>query len=284
MIEKQFEYFKAEGYPDIFKYIKKGYLPFAGGTDVTIKVKEGFLRASGLLYIGDMLELKGIELREDSLFIGAAEKISDIISDKAVIANFPGLIQSIELIGSLQIRNQATLGGNLGNCSPVADSMPILMALNAKVHIVSENSRKVIELRDFPKGVCQTALDTGEIIEKIEIPLIKNRNLQAYRKFGQRPEVAIQKCSTAVVFEYEEDGETVKQAGIAIGAVAVRALRCTQAEKAIKGQKITNEIIEKIAGLISQESKPINDIRSTKEYRQEMVGEGFREIALKVVK
>lgn len=283
MIEKEFDFYKAEGYPDIFKYMRKGYLPFAGGTDVMIKVKEGFLRASGLLYIGDMIELKGIEIRGNSLFIGAAEKIADIIENKVVRENFPGLVQSIDLIGSLQIRNQATLGGNLGNCSPVADSMPILMALNAKVHIVSENNRKIIELKDFPKGVCQTALDTGEIIEKIEIPLIKGKVFQSYRKFGQRPEVAIQKCSTAVVFEYAEDGKTLKNAGIAIGAVAVRALRCEKAEAALKGHILSQELIEKAAEMISEESRPISDIRSTKEYRQEMVGEGFREIALKAL-
>ncbi|MCK9224511.1 MAG: xanthine dehydrogenase family protein subunit M [Candidatus Muirbacterium halophilum] len=283
MIEKEFEFYKAEGYTDVFNYMKKNYLPFAGGTDVMIKVKEGYLRTSGLLYIGDMLELKGIEKKDNSIFIGAAEKLTDIIKNTIVKENFPGLIQAIELIGSLQIRNQATLGGNLANCSPVSDSMPILMALDAKIHIVSENNRKIIELKDFPKGVCQTALETGEIIEKLEIPIINSKNYQAYRKFAQRPEVSIQKCSTAVVFEYENDEITIKKAKIAIGAVAVRALRCEKAEQMLKGQKLSPELIEKVANMVSEESKPISDIRSTREYRQKMVGEGFREIALKSV-
>ncbi|MFW5781939.1 MAG: FAD binding domain-containing protein [Candidatus Muiribacteriaceae bacterium] len=282
MLAEGLKYKKAMDYNEVFRYVKDGYLPFSGGTDVLIKAKEGFLRAEGLLYIGDMPDLLGIEEKESAIFIGAGVRISDIIEDPLIIGQFPGLVQALSLIGSPQIRNQATLGGNMGNCSPVADSMPMLMALDAKAHIVSENNRRVVEVRDLPKGVCQTALQTGELIEKVEIPKRDDINLQFYRKFGQRKEVCIQKCSTAAVISLDDD--TVVRAAIAIGAVAVRALRCDSAEEFLKGKKINEENIRKACELISEEAKPITDIRSTVEYRKKMVGTGFYEKMMELIR
>ncbi|MFA7577573.1 MAG: xanthine dehydrogenase family protein subunit M [Candidatus Muiribacteriota bacterium] len=276
MLDENLKYQKASSLEDVFKYRKQGFLPFAGGTDVMIKAKEGFLRADGLLYIGDLKELKGIYEKDGSIFIGAAEKVSDIAQNPLVLKYFPALSQAILTIGSPQIRNLATLGGNMSNCSPVADSMPMLMSLNAKAHILSENGIRIVEVSDFPKGVCQTVLDTGEIIKEIQIPVLTEKNKQFYRKFAQRKEVAIQKCSLGAVVIFNNDN-SVKEARFTIGAVAVRALRCHKAEEFIKNKKLEKDVVEKTAELISEEAKPITDLRSNVEYRKKMVGAAFIE-------
>ncbi|MGM0607675.1 MAG: FAD binding domain-containing protein [Candidatus Muiribacteriota bacterium] len=275
MLNEKLKYARAESIKDIFKYAQMNYMPFAGGTDIMIKAKEGFLKTEGVVYIGEVKELKGIYEDDDSIFIGAAETIEDISSNNSVKKYFPAFVYALQTLGSLQIRNLATIGGNLGNCSPVADSVPMLMALEAKVHIISGNLKKIIDIKDFPKGVCKNVLQSAEIIEKIEIPKINSKNIQFYRKFGQRQEVTIQKCSLGALIFIEKN--IIKDARLAIGAVSVRALRCFEAEDFIKGKIISENNIKKCADLIKKASKPISDIRSTVNYRREVVGNAFIE-------
>ncbi|PLX16726.1 MAG: hypothetical protein C0601_09625 [Candidatus Muiribacterium halophilum] len=282
MLNENLIFKKANDMSDIFTYLKEGHLPFSGGTDVLIKLKEGFLKNNKVVYIGDVPQLRGISIVNDKVVIGSAEKITNIIEFFEEKNIFPALKNALLTIGSVQIRNQATLGGNLGNCSPVADSIPMLMCLDAVVNLVSSENKRKLPLVDFPKGVCQNALLTGEIIHSIEIPLSESKNIQFYRKFGQRKEVAIQKCSVGAYIEIEKD--IVKDARIAIGAVYTRALRVDDAESYLNGKSLSEDVIKEAATLISAASKPITDIRSDEEYRKVMVGNGFYEEMLKAVK
>jgi len=282
MLDESLIYKKAENINVLFDLLKEGHLPFSGGTDVLIKLKEGHIKNNKVVYIGDIPELKGIKIENERLVIGSGEKISDIVDFLEEKDIFPALRDALLTIGSVQIRNQATLGGNLGNCSPVADSIPMLMCLDARVNLIKSDGKRQLPLADFPKGVCRSALLSGELIHSIEIPLSTEYAIQFYRKFGQRKEVAIQKCSVGAYIEMEKD--KILEARITIGAVYTRALRATEAEDFLKGKTPDKKVIKEASELISKASRPITDIRSEEEYRKIMVGNGFYEEMLKHLK
>lgn len=240
-----------------------GYYIVAGGTDILVRLKDGRLNDYPLIDIFDVEELKGISIRDNSLIIGAGTIFDDIINNHTVKEYFNELIMAIRSIGSPQIRNHATIGGNIANASPAGDSILPLLASNARLRVVSmDNTERFIGLSDFFIGPGKTVLKKGEFIYEIVLPL--NRGKGFFYKMGQRDSLAISKVSMCIRYDNVYH--------IALGAVYKTPMLATKTMNFLNSSTLLNdEVINKACDVIKKECFPIDDIRSTAKYRSEMV-------------
>ncbi len=238
----------------------------AGGTDLLVRLKDG-LALPPIINLSYIDELKGISVSDDNIRVGALTTFSEIIENDAVEKYANVLKQAAEIIGSPQIRNRATIGGNIANASPAGDSIPPLFVLDAMIEI---NGERTVPINEFFNGPGKTVLRTGEIISSVVIP--KTENMRgAFTRLGQRKSLAISKVSLAALLNIE-DGK-ILEARIALGAVAPTVVRASQTEKFLIGKILNNETILQAQKIICEEVNPISDIRSVAEYRKEMCGE-----------
>jgi len=240
----------------------------AGGTDLLVRLKDE-INQPDIIDITHIKELKGISDLDDKVRIGALSTFTEIIESKHMAENAGTLVQAAEMIGSPQIRNRGTIGGNIANASPAGDSLPPLFVLEAEIEIAGMNYSRKIPIKDFFKGPGESVLTDGELISAVLIP--KMKNLQgAFVRLGQREALAISKVSLALLLKIKDD--KIEEARIALGAVAPTVIRAPQTEKKLKGQKKYNSVISEAKKIICEEVSPISDIRSIAEYRKEMCG------------
>jgi carbon-monoxide dehydrogenase medium subunit len=242
----------------------------AGGTDLLIQ--EGLESSPEVVVIS----LKGIEeLRqiektaEGDIYIGAMVKHAVVAQSPLVNQFFPALAKASHWVGSPSIRNLATIGGNICNASPSADTAPPLLAYDARAMIVSPSGEKAINMEDFFTGPATNVLKRGEILKGF---LLRPRSgwVADYEKLGLRKAMEIAIANVCVVMEVDEHRRC---AGIhiALGAVAPTPIRAKKAESILKGKRITPELIQKCAEAAVEETKPISDIRASADYRKKMV-------------
>lgn len=242
----------------------------AGGTDLMVRHKTW----SGVVphfdrpvvLIGHLPELQGIEIRDERLFIGSAVTLAAILEHPLV----PEHIKSpIAQMASPPIRNLATLGGNVCNASPAGDSLPMLYALDACLHLESVRGRQTVSIGEFISGPGRTILEPDQLLTAIEIPLIKCRT-HYYRKVGQRQANSISKVSFYAAADY--DKQRIHWVRIALGAVAPTVVRSPAAEGLLAGldasglKAVIPAVINIYQGLLS----PVDDVRSTQRYRREV--------------
>jgi carbon-monoxide dehydrogenase small subunit/xanthine dehydrogenase small subunit len=241
--------------------------PLAGGTDVLVQAKDGQRSRDRLFDLGAVPELRGIEERSDHLWIGASTTHTEAMESPVLWRWLAALPQACAVIGGPQIRNRGTLGGNLANASPAADTVPPLMAAEAVIEIVSANGRREVGIDSFFTGYRQTVLSADELIVGIRIP--KRPGLRsAFLRLGQRQAQAISKVSVAVAMTFK-DGRPA-WARVALGSVGPTVLRAPETEKALLAGGY--EGLLRARQTVRDEVKPIDDIRSTREYRREMAG------------
>jgi xanthine dehydrogenase iron-sulfur cluster and FAD-binding subunit A len=240
-------------------------VPVAGGTDILVRAMDGSPSRAVLFDLTAVTELRGIEDRGDHVWIGAGSTHSEMIEAPPVRRHAPALCQACAVIGGPQIRNRGTLGGNLANASPAADCVPPLYVADAVVELVSIYDRREVPIEEFVTGPRETALAHDELILGVRIPTREGVR-SAFLRLGQRQAQAISKVSVAAAMTFK-DGRP-EWARVAFGAVGPTVIRGRAAEKELlRGGP---EALRAACAAARDEVKPIDDLRSTREYRREM--------------
>lgn len=261
---------------DFMKKYPQAFGMIAGGTDVCVKLREGELVETCLLDISDLEPCLGIEETQTHIGIGSVVKFADLTQNETLSALYPGLVKAISSIGAPQIRHMGTIGGNLANGSPAADSAPPLLALEAEVEIVSATGKREVALKDFYLGKGKTVLEIGEIISRIWIPKPRPNERVSFAKLGLRNALAIARLSLAVNLELDEDSTIIK-AVVASGAIGLNPMREPEIEAALLGKKISEETAEQGAEAFSQVVATRLKGRPTCPFKQEAVKGVFTE-------
>jgi CO/xanthine dehydrogenase FAD-binding subunit len=252
----------------------------AGGTDAMVEINEGHRRPGGVVVALDRVgELRSWrhDPADATLTIGAAITYTELMREP-LCSMHPALAQASRSVGSPQIRNAGTLGGNLGTCSPAGDGLPVLAALDATVTLASATGRRIIPVTEFMTGVKQTALAAGEMIVEITVPLIDG--WQGYAKVGVRNAMVIAIASACVVIDRPR--RTVRAA---IGSVGATIIRCREAEASLataidwSTMEVATDSVAEFGRLVGDASRPITDHRATAEFRRHAVGVLARRLA-----
>lgn len=242
----------------------------AGGTDILLAMRDKGLPVEALVDISSLPELQGIEVLADgSLSIGAGVTLRQMETSSVVKRGWPILAEAVATIGSMQVRNRGTLGGNLCNASPAADSAPPLLVLNASLELVSAAGSRTIPIDSFFLGLGKTALGRGELLKRIIVPPMKPGTVAAFVAWGPRNAMDIDVASVAVSLKLTE-GLVCTAARVALGAVAAMPIRAPAAEAVLQG-KLGDERIRKAADEALGNACPIDDVRSTSEFRCRLV-------------
>jgi carbon-monoxide dehydrogenase medium subunit len=243
----------------------------AGGTDLLVRMKEKELVPQYLIGLKGITDLDYIEFNEvDGLRIGALTSNDSVAGSVVIRERFNLLSEAAAKIGTPQIRNLGTIGGNLGNAAPSADTAPPLIALGASVKLVSSKSERTVPLEEFFIGPGETVLQTNELLTEIQVPKPTPGTKGAYLKLFPRGAVDIAAVGVAVLLILGKDG-ICSDARIVLGAVAPKPMRATRAEAVIRGKQGKNEVIKEVAEAASEEARPISDVRCSADYRREMV-------------
>jgi len=255
---------------------------FAGGTDLVPRMKDGVIQLSALVNLKN-IGLSGIQDKGDSISIGALTTLSEIIDSPIIAKRLPLLKEAAAQVASVSIRNLATLGGNICNASPSADTVPALLVLGAKAKITGPSGDWDLPLEEFFTGPGQTVLAPGDLLTGVEVPNSPVSSTTVYIKQGVRRAMEIAIVGVAVAITLDSSG-VCQACRIALGAVAPTPIRIRKAEEILLKQKITEELIHEASVMAVNEAKPITDIRSSAEYRSRMIGVQVRRALRKVVK
>jgi CO/xanthine dehydrogenase FAD-binding subunit len=244
----------------------------AGGTDVLVRMRAGRI-VPRLIDVSRLADGPPVMTQRDGVVeVSALAPISRVVG--ALEGRLPGIEQSAELFGSVQIRNRATIGGNLQNASPAADMGPPLVAAEAVVTIDGPSGAREVPVLAFATGPGRTALGPGEWISTIRAPLPDGE--EGFRKLGGREAMAISMVSLAWRWRREEDG-SLSGVRVAFGAVAPTVVRATAAEAALEGRRPTDAVIAEAVGAVSSDIAPIDDVRASAWYRREVAGRMLEE-------
>lgn len=264
---KNFEYFKPSSLKEaseiLLKHGDKAHI-LNGGTDLIIRMRDRITEPEVVVDIKNINELNDIKLNENGeLIIGACVNLNDVAHNKTLYENYKFLAEAAHEVGSSQVRNRATMIGNICNASPLADTATPLLALDAVVLIYGPDGEREVSIHDFFVWVRKTCLKIGEIVKGIKIPKY-DKNISGYfQKVSRRRMVDLSTvCGTVVRIEDE--------IRISLGAVAPTPIRLRKTEEFIKDKELTTEVIEEAQEIAASEVSPIDDVRASKEYRIEM--------------
>jgi carbon-monoxide dehydrogenase medium subunit len=254
----------------------------AGGTDLIVDLKMGRFKPKYVVYIGGLQELKYIHDDGTSLRIGALTTIQEILDSRIVVTKTPLLKAVAEKFAYWQIRNAATIGGNICNASPAADMALPLLVHSALVKVESLEGSRLVNIRDFFKGPRQTALKPGEIVTEIIVPHgDMNGYSYAYFKAGRR--LGHDLSLVAVACAVKTGGGVILDARIALNSVAPTPIRAVTVERTLIGKRASPEVIEEASKLIVHDISPISDVRAPAEYRLHMAKLLTREALLEAL-
>jgi len=239
--------------------------PFAGGTDLMVQLEAGKLRDTNYVNIWNLPDLRTFEVTETHVSLGALTTFTEIQSYAILREEFPMLCQAASETGGLAIQNRGTLGGNIVNASPAADSPPALLAYDAELELISINGGRWVPYHGFHTGYKEMIIRSDEMLSRIRLPRPSKDLQQYYRKVGTRKAQAIAKISFAATAE--TDGRKIEKVRIALGSVAPIPLRCVGTEKFLAGQGLNRSLSAAARLELAREISPIDDIRSTKDYR-----------------
>src|SRR6267142_919563 len=230
--------------------------PFAGGTDLMVLLEAGKLPHKTYLNIWNLSELRGIEVTDSQVTLGALTTYTEVQSDPILRAEFPMLCQAASETGGLAIQNRGTLGGNIVNASPAADSPPALLAYNAELELLSVRGSRWVPYQSFHTGYKQTIMQPDELLARIRLPRLWPDLRHYYRKVGTRKAQAISKVCFAATARINEG--IIDVIRIALGSVAPIPLRCRKTETVLQGAMLDEGAIEKARAALSREIVPID--------------------------
>ncbi|MGA8102299.1 MAG: xanthine dehydrogenase family protein subunit M [Candidatus Acidiferrales bacterium] len=240
--------------------------PFAGGTDLMVLFEAGRLAHQQFVSIWNLRELRGISESPEAVTIGAASTYADIRRHPAISREFPLLQRAAAETGSIATQNRGTLGGNIANASPAADSPPALLVYDAELELVSASGSRWIPYANFHRGYKKMDLRPDELIRNIRLPRRSGGWKQRYHKVGTRRAQAISKVCFAAAIDL--DGRAVRDVRIALGSVAPIPFRAAATENLLRGQTLNNDLIRAAGETLAGEIAPIDDFRSTSRYRR----------------
>ncbi len=241
-------------------------VPLAGGTNLIPDMRGGSLSPSTVVNIEGLEELRGVRRENGHLVLGGGTTIAELLTDPLIAQHAPILQEAAAAFGHPLVRNRATVGGNLINAAPCADTAPPLLALNAEVELASKDGVRIVPLEDFLVDAYQTVRQPQELLTAIRWPVSPPHSAGAFRKLGLRKISCMAKVDVAVVVEGDEEGHC-REARIALGAVAPRHFRVHEAEDLLRGQPLTPEIIAEAARLAAGSAQP----RAGSEYKLQVV-------------
>ncbi|MDX6383838.1 MAG: hypothetical protein QOK48_1411 [Blastocatellia bacterium] len=239
--------------------------PFAGGTDLMVLLEAGKLAHRNYLNIWNLAELRGIDVTQTAITLGALTTYTEIQEHETLRSEFPMLCQAASETGGLAIQNRGTLGGNIVNASPAADSPPALLAYDAELEFISTKGTRTVPYQTFHTGYKQMDIRPEELLRVIRLPRPSAGWSHYYRKVGTRKAQAISKICFAGAARM--DAGEITDVRIALGSVAPIPIRCVQTENALRQQRISPATMAAAKAALTAEIAPIDDVRSTKAYR-----------------
>ena len=241
----------------------------AGGTDLMVRIRSGQQKPTALISLRNIGALRGIQVHESTTRIGAGTPIADLISHPGLAATCPVLVAAARRLAGPQVRNVATLGGNLCNASPCADTAPPLLVLDAWVRIEGHGGARDLPLEDFFIAPGQTRLTPGEVLTQVCFDAPPVGTLTCFQR-RSRVRMDVSMASVAVALTL--DGDHCLRARLAAGSVGPRPLRLRGVEALLKGQKIDEDLIAAARIQTEGEISPISDVRSSEWYRRRVTG------------
>ena len=272
---KNFEYFEPKTVQEavglLVKYKRAAKL-LAGGTDLMLGMKEGFVQPR---YLINLKTIKGLDKiaysKKGGISIGSLTTWTAILSSGAILEHYPILREAASLIGGYQIRNRGTIGGNICHASPSADSAPALMVYGAQCVVSGPRRERVIPIEEIFSGVQKTSLKPGEILTGFRIPTPDPKSKGCYLKFSPRKAMDLPIVGVGALVRTSNG--TFEEVKIALGAVAPTPIRARRAERFLVGKPVSDRSIRQAAEEAVNESKPITDLRASREYRLGLVRE-----------
>jgi OHCU decarboxylase len=258
------------------------WTPIAGGTELMVAHAAGRLNARKLVSLWGIPDLRFIRLEENSVVVGAGATFIDLRKSTAVARDLPLLAKAAGWIGSIANQSRATLGGNLVNGSPAADSSPALLVYDAEIEIISERGRRTVPYNTFHTGYKRNALAPDELIFAVHLPRRFGQHRQYLRKVGTRRAMAISKVALAATALVEND--VIREIRLGAASLAAFPVRLFKTEAAILGQPVNKETFRAACRAILAEALPIDDIRSTAEYRRRVAANLVEEFLLELTR
>jgi CO/xanthine dehydrogenase FAD-binding subunit len=265
-----FELVTARTLAEACDHVARGYRPLAGGTDVMVLLSAGKLAHRRWVDLSGIDELRAVDVRPDTLWMGALVTYTDVRRHPVLSRELPMLAQAASETGGIAIQNRGTLGGNIGNASPAADSPPALLAYDARLVLASARGSREVAYDAFHTGYKRTAAAPDEIVSQVIVPRRAEARVHYYRKVGPRRAQAISKvCFAACALK---QGDSVREARVALGGVAPVPLRAVEVERAIVAGDP-----EAASQALARAVVPIDDVRSTARYRRRVADNLLRD-------
>jgi CO/xanthine dehydrogenase FAD-binding subunit len=254
------------GVLDVLAFEPGEWTPIAGGTELMVAFSAGRLSARKLINLWGIPDLRFIETTQESFLIGACTTFLDLRAHAALAAELPLIAKASSWIGSIANQSRATLAGNLANGSPAADSSPALLVYDAEIELISKRGRRRVAYSDFHTGYKTNVMTADELIYAVHLPRKFAHHKQYLRKVGTRRAMAIAKVALAGT-ALLNDG-VINEIRLAAASLAPFPVRLLEAERALVGKRITTDAIQSARAALLAEATPIDDIRSTAEYRR----------------
>jgi aerobic carbon-monoxide dehydrogenase medium subunit len=242
----------------------------AGGTDVMVQWKKRVLSPDYLISLRNVPELNFIRV-DGNLRIGSATTHRSLELSADIRKMFPVITDAVSRLGSVQVRNSATIGGNICNAAPSADTAPPLLVLGTEVKVVSLTGERYVPIEDFFKGPGRTVLQQGEIVTEFSIPQLPLNTGMAYWKHTRRKAMDLPVLGIAVLLSFKEDLKTCEVARIALGVAAPTPMRAKEAEAHLKGKPVDEKVLQEAGVIAAGEASPRTTIRGSEWYRREMI-------------
>ncbi len=266
-IAHEFDYFKPSSIDEAInllnKYGAKARI-LSGGTDLVVRIKDGFETPDAVIDIKGLDELKVLDFKDNKLIVGTLTTFNELIDSEVVKEKFPLLWESAKSVASMGIRNRATMVGNICSAVPSLDSGPALLLYEATVVVKGKDGERRIPIEEWFLGPRKTALKEGELVEYIEIPLPQKKHAGCYVKLGRYNGEDLAQVGVGVL---ALEGNEYRVAFCAVGPKPTRAKKI---EELLNGKELSDSLIEEAKKLVEEEISPITDIRATKEYRMHM--------------
>lgn len=243
----------------------------AGGTDLIIDLKKGKKNPQLVIDLSQIPELSGVHEENGNIHIGSATTFSQLAGHPLVLEKGLCLAQAARKIGSEQIRNRGTLGGNIASASPAGDCLPVLLVLEAMITLQNPEWVRRLPLSQVLKGSGRTYLTPNELITGIDFPLLDGEYVSGFEKIGSRTAVSIARLNMAAVINYDRESNIIKEARIAVGALGETAFRLAKIEQELLGQEINSSLLERFEEMLTEAVDKAISMRSSHPYKREAI-------------
>lgn len=256
---------------DVFPHLSDGASVLAGGTDMVLWASQSG-QPNCLVWTGGVEELHCVDLEGERIRVGAAVTLSRLVRSDSFRDTATAVADGAQLIGSVQLRNQATLIGNLCTASPAGDTIPGLVVHDARVEITSASlNRREIDIDSFLIGPGKTALKSDELVTAVRLTPLAEAEASVFRRFTQREALDLAFASVAARVAFETDGSTVRAARLALGAVDATVVEAPDAAAILKGRSLNDPVLRECAEAAAEACSPISDHRASADYRRQLV-------------